>query len=318
MTAIGELPERAMRSSLLWLSRQPRLGRLATRTSVTRSMVDRFVAGQTLAEALAALPRLGERGLVTTVDVLGESVTSAEAADAAVGRYLETIDALAAGGLERNVSVKLSQMGLDVDERLCRRNVERIFERAAASGTFVRIDMEDHTKTDATLGVWRDLRSVDPASGVVIQAALRRSTDDVAALVAERAPIRLCKGAYKEPAAVAHQAKAEVDAAYVRLMERLLREGERPALATHDERIVEQAIALVEREGLGRDRFEFQMLYGIRRDLQARLSEAGYRVRVYVPYGREWYPYFMRRLAERPANVAFILRAVLREGKVEP
>ncbi len=278
-------------------------------------MVARFVAGDTLDEALEALDRLAAAGLRTTVDVLGESVTSAELATAAADAYVRTIDALSDRGLDRNVSLKLTQMGLDVDEALCRSNVERVFRRAAETGTFVRIDMEDHTKTDATLAIWRDLRVVNDASGVVIQAALRRSRDDVERLIGERARVRLCKGAYQEPASVAYQEKAEVDRAYVALMERLLRDGAYPALATHDERIQRRAVELARREGIGPERFEFQMLYGVRRDLQERLSHDGWTVRVYTPYGSQWYPYFMRRLAERPANVAFVLRSVLRERR---
>ncbi|HEX5822902.1 MAG TPA: proline dehydrogenase family protein, partial [Candidatus Limnocylindrales bacterium] len=204
-------PERAMRSSLLWLSRRRGLGRLATRLPVTRSMVARFVAGETLDEALAALERLRAQGFRTTVDVLGEAVISADAARVAADEYLATLDALADRGLDRNVSVKLSQMGLGIGEDICRANVERILDRAAVHEAFVRIDMEDHTTTDAALGLWRALRPVNAGrgdSGVVIQAALRRSPGDIDALIAEGARIRLCKGAYVEPAAVAHPDKA--------------------------------------------------------------------------------------------------------------
>ena len=318
VTAVRELPERAMRSALLSLSRRPRLGRLATRLPVTRRMVERFVAGETLADALEALDRLRAAGLRTTVDVLGESVTSEAAASSSAERYLELLDALAGRGLDGNVSLKLSQMGLGLSPELCRANVARIFTMAATTGAFVRIDMEDHASTDATLAMWRELRPLNPASGVVIQAALRRSADDVAALIAERAPIRLCKGAYRELASVAYPTKSEVDESYLALLTRLLREGASPALATHDPRMIRAATDLVEREGLRRDQFEFQMLFGIRRDLQQQLVAAGYRVRIYVPFGREWYPYFMRRLAERPANVMFVLRSVTREERVRP
>ena len=310
-----------MRSSLLWLSRRRALGRLATRLPVTRSMVARFVAGETLDEALGALQRLHDHGLRTTVDVLGEAVTSADAARAAADEYLATLDALAARGLDRNVSVKLSQMGLELNPDICRANVERIMDRAATHEAFVRIDMEDHTTTDATLALWRALRPVNAGrgdSGVVIQAALRRSSSDIDDLIAERARVRLCKGAYVEPAAVAYQDKAEVDAAYAELMERLLRDGTFPAIATHDERLIARAVEFAKANGIGPDRFEFQMLFGVRRDLQERLAKAGYGVRVYVPFGTQWYPYFMRRLAERPANVAFVLRSILREGRERP
>ena len=314
-SGLPALAERGTRSALLTLSRRRSLGRLATRLPVTREMVRRFVSGETLEEALAALDRIRASGLATTVDVLGESVDSVEAATAAADRYLVLLSAIAERGPDPNVSLKLTQMGLDVDPAVCRANVERIFRRAAELGAFVRIDMEDHTKTDATLGLWRDLRSVNPASGVVIQSALRRSATDVDRLIGEGARVRLCKGAYKEPAAVAFQEKAEVDRSYVELMDRLLVEGVYPAIATHDPRIIRRAIALAEREAIDPDRFEFQMLYGVRRDLQERLVAGGWTVRVYVPFGQEWYPYFMRRLAERPANVAFLLRSVLREGR---
>jgi proline dehydrogenase len=273
------------------------------------------VSGETLEEALPTLDRIQAGGLATTVDVLGESVDTVEAASAAADRYLVLLAAIAERGPDPNVSLKLTQMGLDVDPDVCRANVERIFRRAAELGAFVRIDMEDHRKTDATLGLWRDLRSINPSSGVVIQSALRRSAADVDRLIGEGARVRLCKGAYKEPAAVAFQEKAEVDRSYVELMDRLLIEGVYPAIATHDPRIIRRAIALAEREAIGPERFEFQMLYGVRRDLQERLVADGWTVRVYVPFGQEWYPYFMRRLAERPANVAFLLRSVLREGR---
>ena len=307
-----------MRTSLLWLSRRRSLGRLATRLPVTRSMVARFVAGETLDEVIPALRRLQVAGFRTTVDVLGEAVSSVEDAQAAADLYLATLDALAGHGLDRNVSLKLSQMGLKLDPALCHEQVGRIFGRAAEVDAFVRIDMEDHTTTDATLDLWRELRPVNAGrgdSGVVIQAALRRSPADVEDLIGEGARIRLCKGAYVEPSAVAFPDKADVDAAYAALMARLLRGGNFPAIATHDERMIGQAVALVREAGIALDRFEFQMLYGVRRDLQDRLVKAGFGVRVYVPFGSEWYPYFMRRLAERPANVAFLLRSVLRERR---
>jgi proline dehydrogenase len=317
-TAPRAAPERALRTSLLWLSRRRSIGRLATRLPVTRSMVARFVAGETLDQALSALERLRDAGFRTTVDVLGEAVTSVADAGSAADEYLATLDALVARGLDPNVSVKLSQMGLGLDDEACRSNVRRILERAAEHGAFVRIDMEDHTTTDATLALWRELRPINDGrgdSGVVIQAALRRSPADVEALIAERARVRLCKGAYVEPVSVAYPDKADVDAAYARLMERLLADGTFPAIATHDERLIARAVAFVRERGIASDRFEFQMLYGVRRDLQERLVRAGFGVRVYVPFGTQWYPYFMRRLAERPANVAFVLRSVLREGR---
>jgi proline dehydrogenase len=278
-------------------------------------MVGRFVAGETLPEVLGALDRLREAGFTTTVDVLGESVSSAEACALAAGRYEETLAALADRGLERNVSLKLTQMGLDISDEVCRETVARVMRAAAAVGAFVRIDMEEYSKTDRTLALWRELRPINPETGVVIQAALRRSAADVEALIAEGARVRLCKGAYNEPAAVAFRAREEVDAAYESLARHLLRDGAYPALATHDGRLIGRLLRFAEGEGITPDRYEFQMLYGVRRDLQAELLRRGQRVRVYVPYGTEWYPYFMRRLAEKPANVTFLLRSLLKEGR---
>lgn len=313
---LRSLPERGLRASLLALSHRRSLGRLATRIPLTRAMVARFVAGETFEAARPAIARLTSRGFATTVDVLGEAVASDEAARAAAGQYVATLGDLAAMDADLNVSLKLSQMGLDVDASLCRDNVARILEAAGTVGAFVRIDMEGSATTDRTLALWRELRPLNANrgdSGVVIQAALRRSPTDLEGLIAERARVRLCKGAYREPPDIAFKGRAEVDAAYERLMERLLVDGTYPALATHDDALIQKAITFARARGIARDRFEFQMLFGVRRDLQARLVKAGYTVRVYVPFGEQWYPYFMRRLAERPANVAFVLRSVLGE-----
>jgi proline dehydrogenase len=307
------LPHRTMRTLLISLSNRRSLARLAVRSPLTRPVVARFVAGQTLAQALPAITALKRAGLRTTVDVLGESVTSPEHAAAAVDQYLATIAALSERGLDPNVSVKLSQMGLAIDRDLCRANVMRIVEAVRGVSGFVRFDMEDNAWTDATLEVWRAAHDAYPQVGVVIQAALRRSSKDVDAIIAVGGHVRLCKGAYDEPASVAYLTKSAVDANYARLMERLLMADVYPAVATHDPKLIAKAIQIAEREGIGRDRFEFQMLYGIRRDLQRTLLDRGYTVRIYVPYGQEWYPYFMRRLAERPANVGFMLRALVKE-----
>jgi proline dehydrogenase len=312
---LHDAPERALRSLFLGLSHRRSLGRLAVRVPITRPMVGRFVAGQTLPEVLGALERLRDAGFMTTVDVLGESVSSAEACGLAAGRYEETLAALAQRGLQRNVSLKLTQMGLDISEDVCRQTVTRVMRAAAAVGAFVRIDMEDHTKTDRTLALWRELRSINPETGVVVQAALRRSVADLEALIADGARVRLCKGAYNEPASLALREREEVDAAYESLARRLMRDAAYPALATHDGRLIGRLLRFAEGEGIAPDRYEFQMLYGVRRDLQAELLRRGQRVRVYVPYGTEWYPYFMRRLAEKPANVTFLLRSLLKEGR---
>jgi proline dehydrogenase len=310
---IRVLPHRTMRSLFISLSHRRSLARLAVRSPLTRPVVARFVAGETLEAALPAIVALQKAGLRTTVDVLGESVTSPELAEAAVERYLATVAALSARGLDANVSLKLTQMGLEIGRDLCRTNVMRVVDAVQGVDGFIRFDMEDHTKTDATLDIWRAAHDRYLQVGVVLQSALRRSSADVDAITAAGGRVRLCKGAYDEPSGVAYRTKQAVDANYARLMERLLLADAHPALATHDPRLIARAIQIVEREGIQRDRFEFQMLYGVRRDLQRMLVDRGYRVRIYVPYGMEWYPYFMRRLAERPANVGFMLRAVLHE-----
>jgi len=307
------LPQRTMRSLLISLSHRRSLARVAVRSPLTQPIVARFVAGETLDQALPAIVALKRAGLRTTVDVLGESVSSRDQATSAVERYLTTLAALAERDLDPNVSLKLTQMGLEIGRDFCRDNVMRVVEAVQGLDGFVRFDMEDHTMTDATLEIWRAAHDAYPNVGVVIQAALRRSSADVDAIIAARGRVRLCKGAYDEPAGVAYRTRSAVDANYARLMERLLVADVQPAIATHDPGLIARAISIVEREGLGRDRFEFQMLYGIRRDLQRTLLDRGYQVRIYVPYGTEWYPYFMRRMAERPANVAFVLRAIVNE-----
>ena len=314
-SAIRDVPRRVLRAGFLWASRRRALGRAALSTAATRRLVDRFVAGDTLEEALADLERIHAEGFATTLDILGESVESTDEARAAADRYIEALGALASRGLDRNVSLKLTQMGLDLDPAFCRANLSRVLSRAAATGAFVRIDMEDHTRTDVTLGLAREMHGSFPDTGVVIQSYLRRSEADVERLIVDRIRVRLCKGAYNEPPTVAFASKQEVDDSYRRLMERLLVDGVYPAIATHDVRLIRHAIDFTNREGIDPSRFEFQMLYGVRRDLQQRLLRAGYTVRVYVPYGSEWYPYFTRRLAERPANVLFVVTSILRERR---
>ena len=270
---------------------------------------------ETLHDALDAIERLRNDGLQTTVDVLGESVATTDLARAAADRYLETLDALAARGLDRNVSLKLTQMGLDVDRGFCRGNLTRVLVRAAELGAFVRVDMENHARTDETLEMVRDVRRSFPDVGVVIQSYLRRSAADIDALNEDGVRVRLCKGAYDEPATVAFTTKREVDESFATLAERLLRAGTYPAFATHDAHLIRRITRYARRRDIDASRFEFQMLYGIRRDLQRQLVRDGWTVRVYVPYGVQWYPYFMRRLAERPANVLFLLRSLVREGR---
>ncbi|MEO8469118.1 MAG: proline dehydrogenase family protein [Chloroflexota bacterium] len=316
--AASRAVERAMRAILLGLSHRRFIGRLATRLPLTRSMVSRFVAGETMAAAMPALERMRAAGFRTTVDILGESVRSPAEARAAASAYVAAIQALVEGGLDLNVSVKLSQMGLVLDPAIMRENVGRILTAASAAAAFVRIDMEDHSTTDTTLAVYEELRPIMAGSGdvgVVLQAMLLRTPADAERLIVAGVRVRLCKGAYREPASVAHQDRADVDAAYVAVMRRLLDDGNYPGIATHDDAIVEGTIAYARERGIGPERFEFQMLYGVRRDLQERLLRAGWTVRIYVPLGSQWYPYFMRRLAERPANVMFLIGSLWRERR---
>jgi proline dehydrogenase len=309
------VPAKTSRAFFLWASRRRLLGRIATAIPLTRSMVRRFVAGDSLEDALVALESLRDQGMRWTVDILGESVSSREMAIAAADRYIATLDALAKRGLEANVSLKPTQMGLDIDPDFCLENIGRVVARAREIGAFVRVDMEDHTKTEKTLAIGRALHEQWHDVGVVIQSYLRRSADDIERLIDEQIRVRLCKGAYDEPATVAFRSREEVDESFRTLMEQLLLRGRYPALATHDEALIDHAIAFAEENGIAPDRYEFQMLYGVRRDLHERLVAQGYTVRVYVPYGTQWYPYYMRRLGERPQNVISILLSVLREGR---
>ncbi len=272
----------------------------------------RFIAGEAIDEAIAAVSELPRQGLHLTLDYLGESVSSAAAAAAAAADYVTIINAIVASGIERNVSLKLTQLGLDVDRATAVDNMRRILEPADANGFFVRIDMENSPYTEATIEILETLwRQGHRQIGTVIQSYMKRSEADIRRLNAMGTRVRLVKGAYKEPKEVAYQKKSEVDAAFVELMRLLLDQGTYPAIATHDPEMIEATKAHARTKGYTNDRFEFQMLYGIRRDLQSALVKEGYRVRVYVPFGKQWYPYFMRRLGERPANVAFVLRGIL-------
>ena len=305
-----------MRQGLLWLSEQRRIFNFVRRNGLARRFASRFVAGETIESGVVAARELAARGITASLDFLGESVKEEREAVAARDQYLRMLDSMAAAGVEVNVSVKLTQMGLDIDEDLCAANLTRILEKAGAAGGFVRLDMEGSAYTQRTLDFFKQrlLERFGRHCGVVIQAMLRRSEADVADLIAHRARVRLCKGAYLEPSTVAFPDKADVDRSYVALMERLLAEGNYPGIATHDDVIIRHAQSFVQRNRIGPDRFEFQMLYGVRRDLQARLRRGGHRMRVYIPFGTQWYPYLMRRLAERPANIAFILGNVVKES----
>jgi proline dehydrogenase len=306
-----------LRQGLLWLSQQNGIFRFVRSNPLARRFASRFVAGETIEEGVAAARELMSRGITASLDLLGESVTRPDEATAAKEQYLAMLDRMAAAGnIEVNVSVKLTQMGLDIDEELCRRNMREILERAAGYRGFVRLDMEGSDYTQRTLDFFRQHLFPDFADhcGVVIQSALRRSEHDINDLIRMRARVRLCKGAYLEPPDIAFPQKADVDRNYVKLMERLLVEGNYPGLATHDEQVIARARAFVAEHGITEDRFEFQMLHGVRRDLQQQLRAAGHRMRVYVPFGTQWYPYLMRRLAERPANIAFMMGNIVKES----
>ena len=293
------------------------LQRLASRYGMAADggFARRFIAGESVEEAIAAVRTIADRGLLLTLDYLGESVKTVEEADAATRDYRRILEAIVASGIERNVSLKLTQLGLDVDRATCVDNLRRILEPATEHGFFVRIDMENSPYTEVTLQIFETLWQQGHHNiGVVLQSYLMRSDEDVARVGAVGGRIRLVKGAYKEPKTVAYQKKSEVDEAFVRLMRALLDHGHYPAIATHDPAMIDATKAYAAERGYARDRFEFQMLYGIRRDLQSSLAAEGYRMRIYVPFGRQWFPYFMRRLGERPANVAFVLRSLFREN----
>ena len=280
---------------------------------MARRLASRFVAGQTLEEALNAGRGINSEGISLTLDHLGESVTSLAEAAEARDTYIRTLTGIHENGIRGNVSLKLTQFGLDLSERECRANVAQLARQAAEVGNFVRVDMESSAYTERTLRLVEDLHAQFGSVGTVIQAYLYRSRKDIECLCSRRVRVRLCKGAYLEPPSVAFPHKAEVDQNYVELMKLLLDRGEYPAIATHDEKMIEQTKQYAAARGVAKDRFEFQMLYGIRRDLQRRLVREGYRLRLYVPFGRAWYPYFMRRLAERPANVLFLARNLLQQ-----
>ena len=298
------------------LSRSRLMKRLASRYGMARetSFARRFIAGETIEEAIAAAKALQARGLLITLDYLGESVRSLEEAAAATREYLRLLDVIVASGIERNVSLKLTQLGIDVDRATCIDNLRRILEPAQRHGFFVRIDMEESSYTAVTLEVFETLWQQEYRNvGVALQAYLHRTEQDVRRMNELGARVRLVKGAYKEPPSVAYQKKDEVDAAFVRLMRLLLDEGTYPAIATHDPGMIDETRAYARSRQVASDRFEFQMLYGIRRDLQTALRADGYRMRIYVPFGQQWFPYFMRRLGERPENVRFVLRSLIRE-----
>ena len=304
-----------MRQGLLWLSERQGIFNFVRRNGMARKFASRFVAGETIESGVQGAVDLAAKGITSSLDLLGESVTLESEAVAARDQYLQMLDRMAMARVEVNVSVKLTQMGLDIGEELCADNMLRILDKAKTLGGFVRLDMEGSDYTQRTLDFFRNrlFERYGAHCGVVIQSMLRRSERDIEDMIALRARVRLCKGAYLEPPSVAFPDKADVDRNYVKLMQRLLAAGNYPGLATHHEAIIGQAREFAGRERIGTDRYEFQMLYGVRRDLQTRLRRAGHNVRVYIPFGTQWYPYLMRRLAERPANIAFVLGNMLKE-----
>ncbi len=309
-----------MRSVLLYLARSRTARKVLMRLPGATRVARRFVAGETLAEGIDAIRALNEKGILATLDHLGENVFTEADAARATQAYLDLLDAIAQAGVKTNASLKLTQLGLDISPELCLNNMRCILERAAQHNNFIRIDMEGSAYTEQTLNIYRTLRDVhgfQKQVGVVIQAYLFRSEADVRALAAEGANIRLCKGAYKEPPQIAFPNKRDVDANFVKLAEIFLapeacQQGAYIAVATHDDNMINAVKHYAAAHSIPKDRFEFQMLYGVRSATLQALAAEGYKVRVYVPYGTEWYPYFMRRLAERPANVWFILKNTFR------
>jgi proline dehydrogenase len=302
-----------LRSTLLKLSESPGFAHWVTSNNSTRSMARRFVAGETLDEAIAAARKCNDAGMFASLDYLGENVSTTTDAQRARDAYLEIFERIAKENLQANVSCKLTQLGLDLSAEFCEGLVLSVVERAAGYDNFLRVDMEGSVYTQRTVELVKRIRARSPAIGTVIQAYLYRSERDIQDLLGYGCRVRLCKGAYKESADVAFERKRDVDANYVRLMQMLLPSGFYHAIATHDPHMIAETIRCAAAKQIPKDDFEFQMLYGIRTDLQRRLVNGGYRVRIYIPYGRDWFPYFMRRLAERPANIGFLLRNFFRK-----
>ena len=306
-----------LRAFFISLSENASLRRMAERSAIGQRLSSRFVAGTGVEDALRAAEAVNRSGRSVSVDNLGENVTKAEEARASAELYHQLLDEIGKRQINANVSLKLTHMGIDVDEGLARELVTGLVAKAAAMTprNFVRVDMEGSPYTQRTLDFVHELHRMPGNAGTVgavIQSYMRRAEDDIQKLLADGIRIRLCKGAYKEPEEIAFQKKQEVDANYLKLMKILMKSGVYHGLATHDEKIISQAMAFATEENIPHDAFEFQMLYGIRRDLQKRLAREGWRMRVYIPFGTEWYPYFMRRLAERPANAFFLARNLLR------
>ncbi len=304
-----------LRNALLYLSSQPRVFSFVRHNRMAKGFASRFVAGETVDTALAAVKKLNNKGITASLDLLGESVRNETEARESARQYMRMLDRIKESRLDANVSVKLTAMGLDLDEELCIANMQNILDGARRHSTFVRIDMEGSDYTQKTLDIFYDrlFPSYRGNVGIVLQSYLYRAFQDAQEANKAGARVRLCKGAYREPTSVAYPEKDEVDDSYLRCMRSLLLDGNYPGIATHDERMVRETKRFARDNQIAANRFEFQMLYGVRRDLQEKLVREGYKMRVYVPFGTQWYPYLMRRLAERPANVAFITGNVLKE-----
>ncbi len=298
------------RSALIYLSRHEGLKDFATRFGFFKKLTTRFVAGETIAEAVRFIKEINAENCTASFDHLNESVNNASEAEQEVAEYLEILRQIDQTKIRSNVSIKLTQFGLGLDPELAYKNARRVVEEAHRRGNFTRVDMEDSHVTQVTIDIFKRLRSEFGLNdvGIVLQSYLRRTYADAQELIKLPARIRICKGAYNEPPEVAFPTKKDVDDNYVKVMQLLLGSGSYHGIATHDPKMIEATISFAAREGIGKESFEFQMLYGIRRDLQRQLARDGYNMRVYVPYGKHWYPYFMRRLAERPANIWFVLK----------
>lgn len=306
-----------IRAILLRISESKRLAPFIMRNSLSRKTARRFVAGESIEDAVTAAREVNRSGAMASLDLLGENISDEAGARRAAAEYAGIFDRIARENLDANVSLKLTQLGLDLDENLCRELLENIAARAAQFGNFVRVDMEGAAYTQRTVDIVKRVRTKFECVGTVLQAYLYRTESDLQPLLDAGCRIRLCKGAYNEPAEVAYAKKSEVDANYVRLMKRLLGSGIYHAIATHDPAMIRATREFVSQQGIDAGQFEFQMLYGIRTDLQKQLVRYGFRLRVYIPFGVDWFPYFMRRLAERPANLKFFLRNVLSRGAHE-
>lgn len=300
-----------LRNILLYLASKKNLANKIMRLKIFKNMANRFIAGETREDAIRITKKLNAENIAVTFDHLGENTFTKEQSESAAEEYIILLEEINKNNINANISIKLTQMGLDIDSKICYQNVEKILKKAAELNNFIRIDMESSNYTDLTLEVFKNLRKRYENVGIVIQAYLYRSAKDIDEILQLRGSIRLCKGAYNEPSTIAFKRKKDTDKNYLLLMKKLLFDSQYHAIATHDEKIIRAAIEYVREFNLPKEKFEFQMLYGIRTNRQLELTKEGYRMRIYLPYGTEWYPYFMRRLGERPANLFFFIKHLL-------